>query len=26
MAAPRLALCCDVAMAVSMVYMFSWVH
>lgn len=25
-AAPRLALCCDVAMAVSMVYMFSWVH
>jgi hypothetical protein len=26
MAALRLALCCDVAMAVSMVYMFSWVH
>lgn len=25
-AAPRLALCCDVVMAVSMVYMFSWVH
>lgn len=24
--APRLALCCDVVMAVSMVYMFSWVH
>lgn len=25
-AAPRLTLCCDVAMAVSMVYMFAWVH
>lgn len=25
-AAPRVALCCDVAMAVSMVYMFAWVH
>ena len=23
---PRLALCCDVAMAISMVYMFAWVH
>jgi hypothetical protein len=25
-AAPRLALCCDVVMAVSMVYMFAWFH
>ncbi|MGD0056154.1 MAG: DUF5134 domain-containing protein [Acidimicrobiales bacterium] len=24
--APRLTLCCDVAMAISMVYMFAWVH
>ena len=24
--APRLALCCDVVMAVSMVYMFAWFH